>query len=51
MFDINKIFEEIQLQEEKNYYIAQELYRLLMIEEKDPINRDKIVKIFTQIVS
>lgn len=50
---INRIQNEIFSQErqnEKNNYVAQEMMRILLIEEKDIINRKDIVDIFNRMV-
>lgn len=41
-----KINDPQKYQEIKNQYVAEELYRVIMIEEKNSQNREKILKIF-----
>ena len=51
MFQENFSMYDLSKQKEKNYYIAQELLRLLLLEEKDTSNRKEIIDIFNQLVS
>lgn len=51
MFAENFSMYDLSKQKEKNYYVAQELLRVLLSEEKDTFNRKEIVDIFNQLVS
>ena len=41
-----KLYNKEEYQKIKNKYVAEELYRVIMMKEEDPKNREEIIKIF-----